>query len=60
MGEAGGHFSESGKMLGTRHLRSMQAFDLDPALAQLLHHLVEVAAKVSDLIITVCRSSRKR
>src|SRR5579862_17656 len=31
----------------------MQALDFDAALAELLHHLIEVAAKVSDFVVAV-------
>ena len=53
-----GHLSESGEVFGTGHLRTVQAFDLDAALAQLLHHLVEVATEVSDFVVAVREADR--
>src|ERR1017187_2876914 len=51
VGEAGGHLSQSGKVLGARHLGAVQAFDLEPAFAELQNHLIEVAAQVANLVI---------
>ena len=38
-------------MLGARHLGSMGLLELLPALAQLAHHLIEVAAQVADFVV---------
>ena len=51
--QTGGHFAQSGHVLGARHLRAVQAFDLVAALAQLLDHVIEVAAQVSDLVVAM-------
>ena len=53
VGQASGHLSQGGKVLGAGHLRAVQALDLDPALAELRNHLVEVASQVSDLVVAV-------
>ncbi len=53
MCEPGGQFSQSGQVLGARHLGAVQALDFSAALAQLSHHLIEVAAQVSDLVVAV-------
>ena len=53
VGQASGHLSQGGKVLGARHLRAVQALDLDPALAELRNHLVEVASQVSDFVVAV-------
>src|SRR5271165_3165077 len=51
VGQAGRQFAERGQMLGARHLRVMQALNLSTALAQLLHHIVEVAPEISDFVV---------
>jgi hypothetical protein len=43
-------------MFGARHLGAMQAINLLAALAQLLHHAVEVAAEVADLVVAAGES----
>ena len=53
MGQAGGQLAERGQVFGARHLGAMQALDFFAAFAQLLHHVVEVAAEVSDLVVTL-------
>ena len=58
VGQAGGHLAESGKVFGARHLSAVQAFDLDAALAQLPHHLIEVAAQVSNLVVAAGETHR--
>src|ERR1700722_12471059 len=44
-------FPESGEVFGARHLSAMESIDLVAALPQLLHHMVEIAAEISDLVI---------
>ena len=53
VGQSSGQLSESGKMLGARHLGAVQAFDLEAAFAHLPHHLIEVAAQVADFVIAM-------
>ena len=53
MGQTSGHLSQGRKMLGTGHLRAVQALDLDPALAELRNHLIEVASQVSDFVVAM-------
>jgi hypothetical protein len=43
--------AEGCQVLGARHLGAMQAVDFLAALPQLLHHVVEVAAEISDLVV---------
>ena len=58
MRQARGHFAQSCHVLGAGHLRPVQAFDLVAVLPQLLDHVIEVAAEVSDLIVTVREADR--
>ncbi len=51
--QAGGQFAERRQVLGARHLGAMQALNLLTTLAQLLHHVVEVAAEVSDFVVAL-------
>jgi hypothetical protein len=51
VGQARGQFAERRQVLGARHLGAMQDLNFFPALAQLLHHVVEVAAEVSDFVV---------
>ncbi len=45
-------------MLGARHLGAMQALDFLTALAELLNHLVEVAAKIADFVVAMRETDR--
>ena len=51
VGQAGGHLAEGRQVLGARNLRVMQALDFFAALPQLFHHVVEVAAEISDFVV---------
>ncbi len=53
MGQAGGKFAERGQVLGARDLGPVEALDFMAALAQLLDHVVEVAAQVADIVVAV-------
>ena len=53
VGQACGQFAERCQVLGARHLGAMQALNLRPALAQLLHHVIEVAAEISDFVVAM-------
>ena len=50
--------AERRQVFGARHLRPMQALDLFPALPQLLHHVVEVAAECSDFVVAPGKVNR--
>ena len=56
MGQAGRQLAQRRQVLGARHLSAMQAFDLFAALAQLLHHVIEVAAEVADFVVAIGRN----
>jgi hypothetical protein len=46
------------QVLGARHLCAMQALNFLAALAQLLHHVIEVAAEVSDFVVAPGEADR--
>jgi len=50
--EAGGQFAEGGQVFGAGHLGAMHGFNLLAALSELLGHVIEVAAKVADFVVT--------
>ena len=56
--QPGGHFAQGCEVLGAGHLRAVQAFDFAAVLAQLLDHVVEVAAEVADFVVTVSETDR--
>ena len=49
----GRHFAQGRQMLGAGQLGAMQALDLLAALAQLPNHLIEMAAKIADIVVAV-------
>ena len=55
VGQACRQLPERRQVLGARHLGAMQALDFLAAFPQLLHHVIEIAAKVSDFIIALAK-----
>ena len=58
VGQPGGQLAESGEVFGARHLGAMQALNLFAALAQLLHHVIEVAAEIADFVVALGEADR--
>ena len=58
--ESGSKFAQGGDVFGARHLSAMQALDLLAAFAQLAHHVVEVAAEVTDVVVAVAETNVAR
>jgi len=58
VGQAGGQLAKRGQVFRARDLGAMQAFDLLAALAQLLHHVIEVAAEVADFVVALGEADR--
>ena len=52
-GVAQGMFAQRGQVLGARDLGAGEALDFLAVLAQLLHHLVEVAPQFADVVLAV-------
>ena len=51
VGQSGRQFSQSGEVLGARHLRLVQTLDLFTAGFKLRHHVIEVATQIADFVI---------